>query len=144
VGRDLNEAHQNVKRIYGLQNDGQYVLHQDEVQPFHRTSYWIWMNTYVDINKGRLGYLVFISSVSNINARLAWKHSRLEGSDYHTHSILFVIHRELPLQKFYPLSIMETGADILFFWVARMVMICSFLMNDRLPFDKILLHPMVT
>ena len=35
--------------------------------------------------------------------------------------------------KFYPLSIMETGHDILFFWVARMVMVAHIVMKD-LPF----------
>ena len=46
-------------------------------------------------------------------------------------------------EGFYPLSIMETGADILFFWVARMAMICSYFTKQP-PFKKILLHPMVS
>lgn len=42
------------------------------------------------------------------------------------------------MKDFYPLSVMETGADILFFWVARMVMICSTLSpNMQLPFKKV-------
>ncbi|KAF0733330.1 hypothetical protein Ae201684P_005534 [Aphanomyces euteiches] len=42
----------------------------------------------------------------------------------------------------YPLSVMETGADILFFWVARMSMLCSELSGQQ-PFEKVWLHPMV-
>ncbi|XP_040574569.1 valine--tRNA ligase, mitochondrial [Lepeophtheirus salmonis] len=46
------------------------------------------------------------------------------------------------LQKYYPLSIMETGHDILFFWVARMVMLCTEL-THQLPFDNVLLHGLI-
>lgn len=42
----------------------------------------------------------------------------------------------------YPLSVMETGSDILFFWVARMSMLCSFL-SGQSPFHSIALHPLV-
>ncbi|CAL0305995.1 unnamed protein product [Lupinus luteus] len=45
-------------------------------------------------------------------------------------------------KKFYPTSVLETGHDILFFWVARMVMLGMKLGND-LPFSKIYLHPMI-
>ncbi|KAK7256894.1 hypothetical protein RIF29_30453 [Crotalaria pallida] len=45
-------------------------------------------------------------------------------------------------KKFYPTSVLETGHDILFFWVARMVMLGMKLGND-LPFTKIYLHPMI-
>lgn len=46
------------------------------------------------------------------------------------------------LQKFYPLSLMETGSDIIFFWVARMSMLCTYLTKKH-PFEKIYLHPLV-
>lgn len=35
--------------------------------------------------------------------------------------------------KYYPLTLMETGHDILVFWVARMVML-SLELTQRLPF----------
>jgi len=41
------------------------------------------------------------------------------------------------LQRFYPLSLMETGSDILFFWVARMTMLCSLLQPARARADAI-------
>ncbi|MGE3261573.1 MAG: valine--tRNA ligase [Bacteriovoracia bacterium] len=40
-------------------------------------------------------------------------------------------------------ALMETGSDILFFWVARMVMMCSHFMDGRLPFEDVFLHAMV-
>ncbi|KAH7984171.1 hypothetical protein HPB52_017690 [Rhipicephalus sanguineus] len=46
------------------------------------------------------------------------------------------------LRQFYPLSVMETGQDILFFWVARMVMLGKEL-TEQLPFNKVLLHGMI-
>ncbi|KAI8050617.1 tRNA synthetases class I-domain-containing protein [Syncephalis plumigaleata] len=42
----------------------------------------------------------------------------------------------------YPLNLMETGGDIIFFWVARMAMLCSHL-SGVFPFHTIALHPMV-
>ena len=44
--------------------------------------------------------------------------------------------------RFYPLDVMETGHDILFFWVARMVMLSQELTN-KLPFNKVLLHGII-
>jgi valyl-tRNA synthetase len=46
------------------------------------------------------------------------------------------------LRTFYPNSVMETGHDILFFWVARMIMMgCHFM--KELPFKTVYLHAMV-
>jgi valyl-tRNA synthetase len=47
------------------------------------------------------------------------------------------------LQKFYPSSDMETGYDILFFWVARMMMMGIHFMGKP-PFKRVLLAGMVT
>ena len=46
------------------------------------------------------------------------------------------------LKAFFPGDLLETGHDILFFWVARMVMM-SLCLTDQLPFKKVFLHPMV-
>ncbi|KAF8028100.1 hypothetical protein BT93_E0877 [Corymbia citriodora subsp. variegata] len=46
------------------------------------------------------------------------------------------------LKTFYPTSVLETGHDILFFWVARMVMMGIKLGGD-VPFRKVYLHPMI-
>jgi valyl-tRNA synthetase len=52
------------------------------------------------------------------------------------------------LERFYPTSVLVTGYDILFFWVARMMMFGLYAMSDRPekrrhPFDVVLLHGMV-
>jgi len=44
--------------------------------------------------------------------------------------------------KHFPLSLMETGHDIIFFWVARMVLM-SLSLVGKLPFNRVLLHGMV-
>ncbi|MCL2085442.1 valine--tRNA ligase [Candidatus Saccharibacteria bacterium] len=41
-----------------------------------------------------------------------------------------------------PISVMETGGDILFPWVSRMIML-SLYMTDEVPFDEVYLHGMV-
>ncbi len=46
-------------------------------------------------------------------------------------------------QTFYPNQLMETGHDILFFWVARMIMFGKYA-TGRYPFSHIYLHGMVT
>lgn len=46
------------------------------------------------------------------------------------------------LKSFYPNDLLETGYDILFFWVMRMVMM-SLLLNDRVPFKKVFMHNLV-
>jgi valyl-tRNA synthetase len=47
------------------------------------------------------------------------------------------------LAKFYPTSVLVTGYDILFFWVARMMMFGLYAMDDVQPFDVVNLHGMV-
>mmetsp|Transcript_44623 Transcript_44623/g.128033 ORF Transcript_44623/g.128033 Transcript_44623/m.128033 type:complete len:1114 (+) Transcript_44623:25-3366(+) len=45
-------------------------------------------------------------------------------------------------KAFYPATILETGYDILFFWVARMVMM-GLALTDKAPFKEIYLHGLV-
>ena len=52
------------------------------------------------------------------------------------------------LERFYPTSVLVTGYDILFFWVARMMMFGLYAMKDApadrvVPFDVVALHGMV-
>ena len=44
--------------------------------------------------------------------------------------------------KYFPLDVLETGKDILFFWVARMVML-SLALKNTLPFKTVYLHNIV-
>lgn len=45
-------------------------------------------------------------------------------------------------QKFHPTQVMETGYDILFFWVARMVLMTTYMIG-KIPFETVYLHGMV-
>lgn len=45
-------------------------------------------------------------------------------------------------KNFFPTQVMETGWDILFFWVARMVMM-SYYKTNKPPFEKVYLHGLV-
>ena len=45
-------------------------------------------------------------------------------------------------KKFYPTSVLVTGFDIIFFWVARMLMMGSYLLKDT-PFKKVYVHALV-
>jgi valyl-tRNA synthetase len=47
------------------------------------------------------------------------------------------------VKKFYPTSVLVTGYDILFFWVARMMMFGLFAMDGVAPFHTIVLHGLV-
>lgn len=45
-------------------------------------------------------------------------------------------------EKFYPTSVMETGYDILPFWVMRMMLLCSYL-TGKSPFRTVYLHGLI-
>lgn len=58
------------------------------------------------------------------------------------------------LEKFYPTSVLVTGYDIIFFWVARMVMFGTFVADDdaitlggargpQVPFENVFLHGLI-
>ena len=52
------------------------------------------------------------------------------------------------LEKFYPTSVLVTGYDILFFWVARMMMFGTYVGKDlggdkKVPFTNLFLHGLV-
>jgi valyl-tRNA synthetase len=47
------------------------------------------------------------------------------------------------LRRYFPATLLETGHDILFFWVARMVML-SVELTGRVPFRTAYLHGLVT
>ena len=46
------------------------------------------------------------------------------------------------MKNYFPASVLETGHDILFFWVARMIMM-SYGMTGKLPFHTVYLHGLV-
>ncbi len=46
------------------------------------------------------------------------------------------------LQNYHPTQVLETGQDILFFWVARMILMTTFLLGD-IPFETVYFHGLV-
>ena len=65
------------------------------------------------------------------SARGLWPFSTLGWPDRHA-----------DLRRYYPTSVMETGYDIIFFWVARMMMLGLHL-TDAEPFHTVYLHGLV-
>jgi valyl-tRNA synthetase len=59
-----------------------------------------------------------------------------------THSTLGWPDDTEDLRYFYPTSVMETGYDIIFFWVARMIMM-GFADCDDIPFHTVFLHGLI-
>ncbi|KAH7909011.1 tRNA synthetases class I-domain-containing protein [Hygrophoropsis aurantiaca] len=57
-------------------------------------------------------------------------------------SILGWPEQTADMQHYYPSSILETGWDILFFWVARMVLLGVYL-TGTMPFKEVLCHAMI-
>jgi len=50
--------------------------------------------------------------------------------------------KTLDLKTYHPTSVMETGYDILFFWVARMILMTTYVLGE-IPFEKVYLHGLV-
>ncbi len=46
------------------------------------------------------------------------------------------------MEKFYPTSVLVTGRDIIFFWVARMIFTALFAMEEK-PFNEVFIHGLV-
>ncbi|OGH88776.1 MAG: valine--tRNA ligase [Candidatus Magasanikbacteria bacterium RIFOXYC2_FULL_42_28] len=59
-----------------------------------------------------------------------------------TFSTLGWPEKTVDLQTFHPTSVLETGYDILFFWVARMVLMTTYTLGD-IPFEKVYMHGLV-
>ncbi|KAA2266160.1 valine--tRNA ligase [Solihabitans fulvus] len=51
--------------------------------------------------------------------------------------------RTTELERFYPTTVLSTGYDILFFWVARMMMFGLYAMDEVQPFDNVYLHGLI-
>ncbi|WP_033069962.1 valine--tRNA ligase [Thalassospira australica] len=47
------------------------------------------------------------------------------------------------LDKYYPGDVLVTGFDIIFFWVARMIMMSMYFMDGKVPFRDVYIHALV-
>jgi valyl-tRNA synthetase len=57
-------------------------------------------------------------------------------------SLAEILERSPDYRRFHPTSVMETGYDILFFWVARMILMTTYVTDD-IPFETVYLHGLV-
>jgi len=59
-----------------------------------------------------------------------------------TFSTLGWPEKTLDLKTYHPIDLLETGYDIIFFWVARMILMSQFLLGE-IPFKTVYLHGLV-
>jgi len=71
-----------------------------------------------------------------------WTFSTLMAKDFKQYDSWQQWVKNSPDLKFHPTTVMETGYDILFFWVARMIIQTSFMMGE-IPFANVYLHGLV-
>ncbi len=71
-----------------------------------------------------------------------WTFSTLGWPNYAETATLGKPGKENDLANFHPTSLLETGHDILFFWVARMILFSTYAL-DQIPFKKVYLHGLV-
>lgn len=72
-----------------------------------------------------------------------WTFSTLLNKEYKKYDNLNNWLKDSPdFKNYHPVSVMETGYDIIFFWVARMILMTTYNLGD-IPFPTVYLHGMV-
>ncbi|MFA6897381.1 MAG: valine--tRNA ligase [Patescibacteria group bacterium] len=72
-----------------------------------------------------------------------WTFSTLMNKDFEKYANFDEWVENSPdLLKFHPTSVMETGYDIIFFWVARMILMTTYAVGE-VPFENVYMHGML-
>jgi valyl-tRNA synthetase len=103
------------------------------------------MNSYKDyrLNNAEYSSITFIENPSGDN--LTQDPDTLDtwfSSGLWTFSTLGWPDETPDLKTFHPTSVLETGYDILFFWVARMILMSTYLLGE-VPFETVYMHGLV-
>lgn len=119
------------------------TVHDSDVVPGEDTDmkYWVCGHTEEEAKEKAAARF----KVSKDKISLKWDEDVLDtwfSSGLFPFSIFGWPDKTQDLEVFYPGTLLETGHDILFFWVARMVMMGTKLMGN-LPFKEVYLHAMV-
>lgn len=115
-------------------------LSQNALNNIHKTSFnHNWGNVYKD-------WLLKIEPWC-ISRQIAWGHKIPESKDvldtWFSSALWAIYSMNIEeMKEFYPFTILITGHDIVFFWVARMCML-SLYFTHQVPFKNVLLHPLV-
>ncbi|MFH1537215.1 MAG: valine--tRNA ligase, partial [Patescibacteria group bacterium] len=86
-----------------------------------------------------------IVSMENLGEQYIQEQDTLDtwfSSGLWTFSTLGYPEKTKDLKNYHPTDVMETGYDILFFWVARMILMTTYAM-DEVPFKTVYLHGLV-
>ena len=82
--------------------------------------------------------MVLLCAVAILHTRLARK-----GLCPAVKSLTSLTELKTPdYEIFYPATVLETGWDIIFFWVARMVML-GLKLTGKMPFEEVICHAMI-
>lgn len=118
MGRTLQEATERAKALAG---DKKFVLEQDEDV----------LDTWFSSGLWPFSIMGWPDNVRLLTlSRIVLSHSNPP------------VQTSPDLQNFYPSSLLETGWDILFFWVARMVLL-GIKLTGKVPFNEVLCHAMI-
>ena len=119
----------------------------------HRIPVWYCKNPACEMKNGQLkdGYYKPIVSIENIKkcphcgGEVEQDPDTLDtwfSSGLWTFSTLGWPEETEDFETYHPTNVLETGYDIIFFWVARMILMTTYLLGD-IPFQSVYLHGLV-